>query len=199
MSRVTHMDVKFLWGNSNYDFACSDSLGNSGGILCVWEASIFRKDNVTISDNFIAIYGTWLPTNSKILFVVVYAPQHGSRKRMLWDYISTILGRWNGESIVMGDFNEVRSSDERRGSCFNPYNARYFDRFISSSGLVDVTLEGYAFTWSHPSGSKMSKLDRFLISDGIFPQFPSITAICLDRHLSDHRPILLREMRLDFG
>ncbi|GJZ90989.1 RNA-directed DNA polymerase, eukaryota [Tanacetum coccineum] len=54
-------------------------------------------------------------TNSKILFVVVYASQHGSRKRMLWDYISTILGRWNGESIVMGDFNEVRSSDERGG------------------------------------------------------------------------------------
>ncbi|GJY51651.1 RNA-directed DNA polymerase, eukaryota [Tanacetum coccineum] len=77
-------------------------------------------------------------------------------------------------------------------SYYSPYSIRL-------SGLVDVTLEGYAFTWSHPSGSKMSKLDRFLISDGIFPQFPSITAICLDRHLSDHRPILLREMRLDFG
>ncbi|GKE38052.1 putative RNA-directed DNA polymerase, eukaryota, reverse transcriptase zinc-binding domain protein, partial [Tanacetum coccineum] len=45
----------------------------------------------------------------------------------------------------------------------------------------------------------MSKLDRFLVSDGIFSLFPSITAICLDRHLSDHRPILLREVKLDFG
>ncbi|GJS10728.1 RNA-directed DNA polymerase, eukaryota [Tanacetum coccineum] len=66
-------------------------------------------------------------------------------------------GRWNGELIVMGDFNEVRSSDERRGSCFNPYGAKYFDRFISNSGLVDVILEGYAFTWSHPTGAKMSR------------------------------------------
>ncbi|GJT61775.1 RNA-directed DNA polymerase, eukaryota [Tanacetum coccineum] len=199
MSTVSHMDVKYLWGNSNYDYVCSDSLGSSGGILCMWEASIFKRDNVTISDNFIAIYGTWLPSNSKILFVVIYAPQQASCKRNLWDYISTIVGRWNGESIVMGDFNEVRSSDERRGSCFNPYSARYFDRFISNSGLVDVTLEGYAFTWSHPSASKMSKLDRFLVSDGIFSLFPSITALCLDRHLSDHRPILLREVHLDFG
>nr|GEY85843.1 RNA-directed DNA polymerase, eukaryota [Tanacetum cinerariifolium] len=184
MSSVSHLDVKFLWGNSNYDFVCSDSLGSSGGILCIWEASIFKKDNVTISDNFIAIYGTWLPNNAKILFVAVYAPQQGLYKRILWDYISTILSRWNGESIIMGDFNEVRSSNERRGSCFNPYNARCFDRFISNSGLVDINMKGYAFTWSHPS---------------IFTLFPSITAICLDRHLSNHRPILLFEVHLDFG
>ncbi|GJS81568.1 RNA-directed DNA polymerase, eukaryota [Tanacetum coccineum] len=165
MTSISHMDVKFLWGNSNYDYVCSESLGNSGGILCIWEASIFKKINTTVSDNFIAIYGTWLPTNSKILFIAIYAPQQTSCKRKLWDYISNIVGRWNGESIIMGDFNEVRSSEERRGSCFNPYSARYFDRFISNARLVDVTLEGYAFTWAHPSASKMSKLDRFLVSD----------------------------------
>ncbi|GJT30566.1 RNA-directed DNA polymerase, eukaryota [Tanacetum coccineum] len=116
MTSISHMDVKFLWGNSNYDYVCSESLGNSGGILCIWEASIFKKINTTVSDNFIAIYGTWLPTNSKILFIAIYAPQQTSCKRKLWDYISNIVGRWNGESIIMGDFNEVRSSEERRGS-----------------------------------------------------------------------------------
>nr|GEY19596.1 RNA-directed DNA polymerase, eukaryota [Tanacetum cinerariifolium] len=82
------------------------------------------------------------------------------------DYISVLLGRWNGNSIIMGDFNEVRSIDERCCSVFNPYSARRFNRFISNSGIVDVKLEGYAFTWYHPSASKMSKLDRFLISEG---------------------------------
>ncbi|GJX09234.1 RNA-directed DNA polymerase, eukaryota [Tanacetum coccineum] len=99
----------------------------------------------------------------------------------------------------MGDFNEVRSSDERRGSCFNSFNARNFDSFISSSSLVDVKMEGYSFTWSHPSANKMSKLDRFLVSDGVISLFPSITAFSLDRHLSDHRPIFLCEVKLDFG
>nr|GEV59109.1 RNA-directed DNA polymerase, eukaryota, reverse transcriptase zinc-binding domain protein [Tanacetum cinerariifolium] len=32
----------------------SDSVGNSGGILCVWEQSMFKKDGVSVSDNFIA-------------------------------------------------------------------------------------------------------------------------------------------------
>nr|GEW54986.1 RNA-directed DNA polymerase, eukaryota [Tanacetum cinerariifolium] len=166
MDRVSHMDVKFMWGNSNYDFVCSDSLGNYGGILCIWEATVFKKDYVTISDSFVSIYGTWLSSNAKILFVAIYAPQHAAYKWVLWDYLLILLGRWNGEAILMGDFNEVRSRDERRGPWFNPSSARVFDHFISSSGLVDVKMEGYAFTWSHPSATKMSKLDRFLVSDG---------------------------------
>ncbi|GJX98939.1 hypothetical protein Tco_0355958 [Tanacetum coccineum] len=45
----------------------------------------------------------------------------------------------------------------------------------------------------------MSKLDRFLISEGSLAIFPSISALCLDKHLSDHQPILLRELNIDYG
>ncbi|GJR82532.1 RNA-directed DNA polymerase, eukaryota [Tanacetum coccineum] len=163
--RISHMDVKFLWGNSNYQFVFSESVGNSGGILCVWEANVFHKDFVSVSDNFIALYGTWIPTKSKVLMIVIYAPQSPALKRVLWDYISSLISRWNGETVIMGDFNEVRSVDERLGSTFNHSSARVFNNFISSSGLVEVKMEGYSFTWSLSSGKKMSKLDRFLVSE----------------------------------
>nr|GEY43549.1 RNA-directed DNA polymerase, eukaryota [Tanacetum cinerariifolium] len=74
-----------------------------------------------------------------------------------------------------GDFNEVGSADERMGSVFNVQGAIEFNDFISNSGLVDIQLEGYSFTWSRPSASKMN------------------------RHLSDHRPILLRDVIADYG
>nr|GEY74127.1 RNA-directed DNA polymerase, eukaryota, reverse transcriptase zinc-binding domain protein [Tanacetum cinerariifolium] len=45
----------------------------------------------------------------------------------------------------------------------------------------------------------MSKLDRFLSSEGLMMVFPSLSALCLDRHLSSHRPILLRELNVDYG
>nr|GEY65362.1 RNA-directed DNA polymerase, eukaryota [Tanacetum cinerariifolium] len=149
----------------------SGSIGNSGGILCVWEETIFKKVDVSISDNFITLYGIWLPTNFKILIVM----------------------------IVLGDFNEVRSEDERFGSIFHQSYAHEFNHFISSSGLLEVKMEGYSFTWSHSSASKMSKLDRFLVSEGIFVTFPTILTICLDRHLSDHCPILLNDIHTDYG
>nr|GEX21475.1 RNA-directed DNA polymerase, eukaryota [Tanacetum cinerariifolium] len=141
-------------------------VGSSGGILCIWEASIFKKDFVTVSDNFIAIYGTWISNNAKIIIVSIYAPQQPCHKRVLWDYLSLLIDRWNGEVILKGDFNEVRSKEERRRLVFNHAGARVFNQFISSSGLIDVKMEGYYFTWSHPSATKMSKLDRFLVSDG---------------------------------
>nr|GFA64486.1 RNA-directed DNA polymerase, eukaryota [Tanacetum cinerariifolium] len=120
-------------------------------------------------------------------------------KRILWDYISGLITHWNGETIVLGDFNEVRSEDERFGSIFHQSYSREFNHFISSSGLLEVKMEGYSFTWSHSSASKMGKLDQFLVSEGIFVTFPTFSAICLDRHISDHRPILLNEIHTDYG
>nr|GEZ31607.1 RNA-directed DNA polymerase, eukaryota [Tanacetum cinerariifolium] len=76
-----------------------------------------------------------------------------------------------GEIIILDDFNEVRAEHE---------------------GF------GYSYTWAHKSASKMSKLDRFLISEGLISVFPSLSALCLDKHLSDHRPILMRELVVDY-
>nr|GFB78657.1 RNA-directed DNA polymerase, eukaryota, reverse transcriptase zinc-binding domain protein [Tanacetum cinerariifolium] len=45
----------------------------------------------------------------------------------------------------------------------------------------------------------MSKLDRFLISDNLMCSCPSISSTSLDRFLSDHRPIIMREAHYDYG
>ncbi|GJR57534.1 RNA-directed DNA polymerase, eukaryota [Tanacetum coccineum] len=45
----------------------------------------------------------------------------------------------------------------------------------------------------------MSKLDRFLVSEGLLMLFPSLSALCLERHLSDHSPIIMRGVVADYG
>ncbi|GJU03534.1 RNA-directed DNA polymerase, eukaryota, partial [Tanacetum coccineum] len=186
-------------GNSFFDFSFSSSVGLSGGILCVWDPNSFVKDNATISDYFVAVRGTWLSTATKVMFVSIYAPQDISEKKSLWEYITHIIDTWDGECIILGDFNEVRSKQERFGTIFNETAANAFNHFISTAGLIDLPLEGYSFTWAIKSAKKMSKLDRFLISEGLLLKFPSLSAICLDRHLSDHRPIIMSEVVTDYG
>ncbi|GJT83577.1 hypothetical protein Tco_1057919 [Tanacetum coccineum] len=109
------------------------SVGNSGGIVCVWDLNMFVKDNVSISDSFVAIRGTWVPTATKLLIVSVYAPQEVSERRLLWEYIGSLIEQWEGACAILGVFNEVVRSRE-----------------------------GYS-------------------------------------HLSDHRPILMREVVVDYG
>nr|GEV75738.1 RNA-directed DNA polymerase, eukaryota [Tanacetum cinerariifolium] len=191
--------IKDLWGNQMFDHVVGSYVGCSGGILCMWNPNMFVKEQVSTCDYFVALMGTWAPTSSKLLIISVYAPQELNERRDLWDYLRTFIDRWEGNTVIMGDFNEVHSKHERFGSTFKRQGAIAFNNFISSACLIDLPLEGYAFTWAHKSASKMSKLDRYLISKGVLDLFPHLSALCLDQHLSDHRPILLRETNYDYG
>ncbi|GKC96727.1 hypothetical protein Tco_1162169 [Tanacetum coccineum] len=124
MESMDLFTIKALWGNFSFDHAI-----------------------VSSSDYFLAIMGTWVPSSTKLLVILVYAPQELSEKRELW-------------------------------------------------GLIDIPLGGYSHTWSHKSASKMSKLDRFLISEGLMAMNPILSGLCLDRHLSDLTiPILISAMK----
>ncbi|GJZ61272.1 RNA-directed DNA polymerase, eukaryota [Tanacetum coccineum] len=122
-----------------------------------------------------------------------------TERSMLWDFIHHLIDSWDAECVLLGDFNVVRFKHKRPGSLFNSHGANSFNNFITRTDLIDLSLEGYSFTWAHKSASKMSKLDRFLISEGLLALFPSISALFLDKHFSDHRPILLYELNIDYG
>ncbi|GJW88208.1 RNA-directed DNA polymerase, eukaryota, partial [Tanacetum coccineum] len=199
LENIDQFVINMLWGNYSYDFAYSLSVGFSGGIHCIWDTSKFFKDNVTISDSFLAIRGTWISSSTKLLIVAVYAPQDFSKRKILWDYIDHMIQSWEGECVILGDFNKIIFEHERFGTNFNDFGANAFNHFISSAGLIDLPLEGYSYTWALKSASKMSKLDRFLISEGLLSKFLSLSALCLDRNLSDHRPIIMRENVVDYG
>nr|GEZ14206.1 hydroxycinnamoyl-CoA quinate/shikimate transferase [Tanacetum cinerariifolium] len=93
----------------------------------------------------------------------------------------------------------VRNKSKRFGSVFHAQAAEIFNSFIMNAGLDEVPLGGSAFTWCHRSASKMSKLDRFLVFENLLISYPNISAITLDRFLSDHRPIFLRGSSYDYG
>ncbi|GKB42042.1 RNA-directed DNA polymerase, eukaryota [Tanacetum coccineum] len=134
-----------------------------------------------------------------MLIISIYASQDLNEKRMLWEFLGHLIDSWEGECVLLGDFNEMRLTNEIYGIEFNTHGANAFNNFISMVGLVDLPFEGYSHTWAHKSAFKMSKLDKFLISEGLLTLFPSLSALCLDRHLSDHRPILMRELNVDYG
>ncbi|GJT85895.1 RNA-directed DNA polymerase, eukaryota [Tanacetum coccineum] len=199
MEKIEDFCVKQCWGNSVFDYVYSEAVGNSGGILCVWDTNSFCKNSVTVSDYFVITRGKWRLTGKNMMIIGVYAPQEGKEKQALWDFLRFEVDKWNGDVIIMGDFNEVRVKSDRFGTHFNPHGAHRFNSFILDSGLVEVNLGGCRFTWCHRSATKMSKLDRFLVSESVISGSPNIKAVTLERFLSDHRPILLKENGYDYG
>ncbi|GJY48474.1 RNA-directed DNA polymerase, eukaryota [Tanacetum coccineum] len=199
MENMNLLCVRMCWGNLAFEYAQSDSVGNSGGILCVWDPNSFSKHSVTSSDYFVMVRGAWRSTGQLVLLISIYAPQDVSEKQMLWNFLQWEISKWNGDVVIIGDFNEVRYKSDRFGFVFNAHGASLFNSFISNSGLVEVKLGGSSFTWCHKSASKMSKLDRFTVSESFLNNCPNINAITLERFMSDHRPILLRESKVDYG
>ncbi|GJV39139.1 RNA-directed DNA polymerase, eukaryota [Tanacetum coccineum] len=168
MKKIELFCIQNCWGNFAFDYAYSASVGNSVGILCVWDPITLKKLNTTVSDYCI-------------------------------DYLSLVMENWNGEVIIMGDFNEVHKNAERSGLVFNVQGADACNMFISNAGFEVVPLGGCLFTWCHKSATKMSKIDQFLISESLLSLCPNISAVSLDRYLSDHHPILMRESYYDYG
>ncbi|GKE90716.1 RNA-directed DNA polymerase, eukaryota, partial [Tanacetum coccineum] len=107
METMDVFNVKMCWGNLGFDYVHSDSVGNSGGILCVWDPYSFRKTSSTVSDYFVIIRGVWLKTSNNLLIVSLYASHDMKEKHMLWDYVTHVIHSWNGEVVIIGDFNEV--------------------------------------------------------------------------------------------
>nr|GEZ27091.1 RNA-directed DNA polymerase, eukaryota, reverse transcriptase zinc-binding domain protein [Tanacetum cinerariifolium] len=56
-----------------------------------------------------------------------------------------------------------------------------FNRFILQANLQEIPLGGCSFTWCYRSAKKMSKLDRFLMSEGLLGVNPNFSALTLDR------------------
>lgn len=63
---------------------------------------------------------------------------------------------------VSGDFNVVRSVEEKMGANSVVASMRVFFSFIDDLELVDLPLQGGGYTWS--GGGTMSRLDRFLVT-----------------------------------
>ncbi|GJV21735.1 RNA-directed DNA polymerase, eukaryota [Tanacetum coccineum] len=119
---------------------CAKKIGALKDALCKY-----------ISDSVV-----WRITGKDLLIIAVYAPHDNKDKQMLWDYLTYEIGKWKGEVVIMGDFNEVRYKSDRFGSVFNVRGANVFNSFISSAGLEEVPLGGSTFTWCHKSATKMN-------------------------------------------
>nr|GFA92558.1 RNA-directed DNA polymerase, eukaryota, reverse transcriptase zinc-binding domain protein [Tanacetum cinerariifolium] len=155
MARLELFRLKSLWGNINFNYACSMARGH-------W--------NNEVGDCFM---------------INIYGPQESTAKSSLWNRLAEFMNQHNGKFILFGDLNTILHEYERSG--------------IDSTGLIDLPIGGRHFTWMNKAGKKLSKLDRFLISEGVMEDKPDIKVTAIERLWFDHSPILLHSKKADFG
>ncbi|KAL8508386.1 hypothetical protein ACS0TY_018846 [Phlomoides rotata] len=137
----------------------------TGGILSIWKNEVFHKSSSWNVRGVLVVNGFFTEDGSRGVLLNVYAPCSSSEKRDLWDIIqNTVLQNLDARVCVVGDFNSIRSPEERVGRRETRDNREIecFEEFITQSNLHEVKLVGRSFTWYRPDGSCKNHVPLFL-------------------------------------
>jgi hypothetical protein len=189
---LTDSAIHSLWGHKDVRWIIKESNGLSGGLISIWNEDLFSFHFSFSGDGFLGVCGVW--KDSLIYVVNIYSPCSIAGKRKLWsDLLDFKLNNASGEWCLGGDFNSILKSWERRGSsnAGGSTERTEFSQFCDDMEVVDIPVLGKKFTWFNSDGSAMSRLDRFLLSDGFISKGGISNQWVGDRDISDHCPIWL--------
>jgi exonuclease III len=140
-------------------------IGASGGMIILWNGSLFNgtikfQNEFSLSVRFTSNLSldSWILTN-------IYGPCHAERKAIFLDWFSNISMADDIDWIVMGDFNFIRSPNDRNKPGGDVNDMLLFNDAISNFGLVELPLKGRKFTWSNMQKEPLlERLDWFFTS-----------------------------------
>jgi endonuclease/exonuclease/phosphatase family metal-dependent hydrolase len=185
-------DLRRLCPNSFDEFAFVPSIGNSGGLITVWNSSklvgnIIFQNEYALSVEFFAISSeeSWIITN-------VYAPCSPTGKIEFLHWFSNINMPSEKRWLIVGDFNLMRRPENRNSARGDINLMLSFNEAISQLDLLEIPLHGLSFTWSNKQREPLlQRLDWFFMSQEWSVCYPDTLATTLPRDILDHVPCLI--------
>ncbi|XP_048620188.1 uncharacterized protein LOC125590606 [Brassica napus] len=174
------------WDN-NYSYS------DLGRIWIIWDpvvsVVVYKK-----TAQFI-LCGVFDPaTGTSFSVAVVYSFNTEAQHSELWQDLTTVNTNSPLSSsawLLLGDFNQILSSDEHYSiEAYDPpvRGMEEFRTFLDSNDLTDLNCRGTFYTWnnSRPEDPILRKLDRALVNPVWIHQFPESLAIFDPPGDSDH-------------
>jgi hypothetical protein len=94
--------------------------------------------------------------------------------------------------LLVGDFNFMRSVDNRNKPGADMHDIFIFNEIISHLGLIELPLKGRSYTWSNMQDSPLlQQIDWFFTSCQWSLSFPDTVVLPLAKNTSDHIPCVV--------
>ena len=169
------------------------SLGRSGGLALLWMDDVqltILNYSINHIDAQVCLQGALLWR-----FTGFYGNPITHRCRESWALLEKQDSRMTLPWLLMGDFNEILSSDERSGESVSSQRSMFeFGEVLNRCSLVDLGYRGYPFTWDNGRDAEayiQKRPDRAVASISWMTMFPLCTLDHLQSPYFDHVPILL--------
>ncbi|KAA3468935.1 reverse transcriptase [Gossypium australe] len=170
------------------------AIGSRGGLSLGWKGnSLVSLKSFSSLHIDVEIQDTTCAT--KWRFTGFYENPIEQQRRESWNLLRHLNGDCNVAWIVMGDFNEILSSYEKKGGRLRlERQMQDFRMALEDCNLFDLGFVGRWFTWERgrfKNSNIRERLDRGVANSEWMDLFPDYQIEHLSHSFSDHCPLLL--------
>ena len=144
--------IRSLIPNRFVNWAASYSDGAFGGIVIMRDSRVVQLVGLEESCHTLSCRFSNCGDNFTCVFTGIYGPTKRDLKVELWEDLGALRGRWGDLWCLGGDFNVLRSSDERNREGRWSGAMKRFSQVIDDLVLKDLPLKGGHFTWARGQG-----------------------------------------------
>ncbi|XP_028082530.1 uncharacterized protein LOC114283868 [Camellia sinensis] len=156
--------VRSLWYRDQVEFMEVDASSLAGGILCIWDPSVFSLSACCSNKSFILLSSS-LSRNFECVIINIYAPNDVSCRATFWDSLCNLKSEFPKPWCLGGDFNKIKNVEEHKACSRRDRGMQDFNNFISKLEVSDLPMLGRQFTWSNSQDeARWSRLDRFMFN-----------------------------------
>ncbi|KAK5840181.1 hypothetical protein PVK06_009066 [Gossypium arboreum] len=160
-----------------------EAIGYARGICIGWNKSV--KVKILQNHPQFIITQVWHNSSSiPILIGFVYRSHNRQKRKDLWHELRATIPAGQTPWMVIGYFNAILSSDEKKGGLSNGKRCPHFGNFVDLSNLHDLGFKGPPFTCYR--GHLFERLDHALGNEAWRRKNNRISAIC--NSLGDWNP-----------
>ncbi|OMO70912.1 reverse transcriptase [Corchorus capsularis] len=127
-------------------------------------------------------------------FTGFYGRPETSHRHESWRLLRTLNRQSDLPWLCAGDFNEIRSLDEKKGGSIRPISQMEdFNSVIDDCGFQELPVQGPLLSWSRRQNGEMvfERLDRCLVTEAWWQRFGYSVEKHLITRASDHLPLLI--------
>ncbi|KAK3229710.1 hypothetical protein Dsin_001591, partial [Dipteronia sinensis] len=140
-----------------------DALGSTEGLITLWNDDLFKVRSCISNDKCIILVGLLANLNKEAVFCNIYAPNHESERKSLWDFLLTSQQYFPVPWCFRGDFNLVPDSSESSNGVCSSGSLNNFNSFVLKAKVIDIPMRGFKFKWSnHRENLPWARLDCYL-------------------------------------
>ncbi|KAJ9562034.1 hypothetical protein OSB04_007194 [Centaurea solstitialis] len=144
LKEISIQSAASLWGLNDGDFDFCEAVGNSGGLLTMWNKNVFHGQFVVKEKNFLAVIGKWEKKDGLIGFLV------SSSFGELWKHVSarTLERKWS-------DHTPILLTDKLDD--FGPIPFKFYDIWLNEDSVEKLRVKEALKAWRKGGWGEIDK------------------------------------------